>query len=840
MLHRLPLAVAAFLVLAVSTARGHTFELDTARWDDQPQSVHVAGSFNGWSKTETVLTQDADRVYRAEVDLPDGVHYYKFVIDGERWINDPQHSDPSLEESDGHGGINSAVLVGPDPRDLPAPKDDAVNAEVVRHDPSDDARVVADAELFTLSVKAQAGDVKRVNAVLLGPDGGARRVELPRVDTALGYDRFAGMVPVDREDVRYVIELIDGQTTLVLGRSGEAVAPAPEEWPEPYRLDVTTDFETPDWARDAVWYQIFTERFRNGEPSNDPGDYEYENLLPWTIDWWTTYPRHGEAAGEENFYTGKGNVWNRRFGGDLQGVRDMLPYLRRLGVNALYFNPLFEGESMHKYDTADFRHIDDNFAVKSDTPTRQVEGETGDPDTWQWSASDRLFLDFVEEAHAQGFKVILDGVFNHVGRAHPFFQDVLAKGPESEYADWFDITDWGNPKHWRPMDDPLKVHGKEGGIRWNAWDGPDGHLPTFRKDEKLGLAEGPRQHIFDITRRWLAPDGDPSRGIDGWRLDVPGDIPHPFWRDWRKLVKDINPDAYISGEIWGPAQPWLGGDQFDAVMNYQFAMPMRDFFADRRDATAPSDFARSLTDVAYAYPVQVSLVQQNLLDSHDTDRFASMIVNPDLPYDGGNRLQDSGPNYDPAPPSETDWQRFEQAIVVQMTYLGAPMIYYGSEAGMWSPDDPSNRMPMVWPDLLPYEDSDIVFREPLFEHYQRLTAIRDALPALRRGFFRTVATDDAAGTLVYDRALGGEHVYVAINRSDREREVTFEAASAGELVDLLDPAAAAVELDDDGRPTVRLTSDGPRVDAAGSKVTLTLPPFGSAILADPSALEKDS
>jgi len=325
-----------------------------------------------------------------------------------------------------------------------------------------------------------------------------------------------------------------------------------------------------------------------------------------------------------------------------------------LGITAIYLNPIFEAESMHKYDTSDFRHVDDNFGVKGDLG--QLAGETDDPTTWKWSKSDLIFLDFVKEARRQGFKVIIDGVFNHVGKAHPFFQDVVKNGKGSKYADWFEISDWGTGGE----------PGTPGGIQWKAWDKANGELPVFKKDPARGLAPGPYAHIMAITKRWLAPDGDVSRGVDGFRLDVPGDIPHPFWVEWRKLVKSTNPDAYITGEIWQWAQAWLGGDQFDAVMNYQFAMAAQDFFVDVNEAIRPSDFASRLTRVAYAYPFQVALAQQNLFDSHDTDRLASMFVNPDRPYDGRNRLQDNGPDYNPAEPTPQQRRRMLQAVAMQM------------------------------------------------------------------------------------------------------------------------------------------------------------------------------
>ncbi len=819
------LALSLWMILllrgASASASPHTFMLDTRMWDDQPRSVHVAGSFNGWSKDVAPLTRDDAGMWRATLDLPEGVHQYKFVIDGERWLRDPAHSDAQLEEPDGHGGLNSAVLLGFDARTLPPPQADHIKREALRHNPATDARVVATGRMIILEAKTQAADVERVTAMITEADGSKHEAPLHRTRMYLGWDEFAALVPVRGEQVRYQLQYLDGSARVV---SDER------------EVRVVTPFDTPDWAKDAVWYQVFVERFRNGDPSNDPGEAWYENHLPWTVDWWKTHVEHGEVAGEENFHTGAGNVWKRRFGGDLQGVREKLPYLRELGVNAIYFNPIFEADSMHKYDTSDFRHIDDNFGVKGDLP---IEGETEDPATWRWSASDQVFLDFIEEAHRQGFKVIVDGVFNHVGRSHPFFLDVLRHGRDSRYADWFEITSWGEVPADRfgddaTIEDLLEVHGKPGGIQWHAWDGDNGHLPTFRKDPKLGLAPGPRQHIFDITTRWLAPEANPRKGVDGFRLDVPGDIPHPFWIDWRKHVKSIKPEAYITGEIWSFAQPWLGGDQFDATMNYPFAYAAEAFFADQETAITPSEFAQRLTEVAYAYPLQVALVQQNLLDSHDTDRFASRIVNPDLPYDGQNRLQDTGPDYNPRKPNATEWQRFKQAVTCQMTFPGAPLIYYGNEAGMWSPDDPSNRMPMLWRDLEPYDMPGFTFHKDVFAHHQRLIALRHQLEPLRRGFFRVVHTDDEAGVIVYDRFLEDGHVYIALNRSPRPQRVVFTIDGVEDRWrNLLDPKAATLQApgeEPDARPQLRPVADAQAITPREGKITIVLEPYGSAVL----------
>jgi glycosidase len=337
--------------------------------------------------------------------------------------------------------------------------------------------------------------------------------------------------------------------------------------------------------------------------------------------------------------------------------------------------------------------------------------------------------------------------------------------------------------------------------------------------------------VLAIVKRWLAPDGDPSKGIDGWRLDVPGDIPHPFWVEFRRVVKQAKPDAYITGEIWDWAQPWLQGDQFDAVMNYRWADAAQKFFANQKNAIPPTQFDSMLSRIAYSYPFQVALVQQNLFDSHDTDRFASMFVNPDLPYDGANRIQDNGPKYKPEKPTPLMWRRMRQAVAAQMAFVGAPMIYYGDEAGMWSPDDPSNRQPMVWPEMK-FDDPQVKFDPEQFEFYQRAIAIRRKLPELREGFFHGVLCDDEHGVYAFARDLGGRHAYVVLNRSNEDRTIAVNVAGDGQskLLDWLDPAQVSLTVSDQDRPTIEMKPDAAGIPLANGKFTITLKPFASAVL----------
>jgi glycosidase len=880
-----------------------TFQLDMKQATDRPKTVHVAGSFNNWNPTATPLTNNQD-LWSVTLKLDEGQYQYKFVLNAgtptQRWIEDPA-SDKDLDQPDGHGGNNSGVIVGPGGKKFDPPKPNTVNFQALTYQPSsaDDFNVIAPG-VARIRLRAQADDIDSATARIsaFDPNGGfiledrAQLGALHKLTKDRGLDVWGALVtfPEGADSVVPSIVLIDGMSEAV----AYDIAP-------PIKNSVKVS--VPSWARDAVWYQIFPDRFRNGDKTNDPGDHGWERLVPWNQDWWADAP--GETppdATADNFYRGTGDVWNRRFGGDIAGIREKLPYLRSLGVTAIYLNPVFEAESMHKYDTADFRHIDDNFgaldaprevpfgraSMEGQLPVRagatehsrsmgpggqaspvppmpspagherdahatkqspfignaklyNLDGtpvpddfvETDDPATWKWTKSDLIFLDFLKDAHAQGFHVIIDGVFNHVGRAHPYFRDVLDKGKRSKYADWFEITDWGDEANWKPMDNPFTVHGKPGGIRWKAWDGDDGHLPVFKKDAARGLAMGPYEHIMAITKRWLDPDGNPATrdGIDGWRLDVPGDIPHPFWIDWRKVVKAANPDAYITGEIWTPAQPWINaGDQFDAVMNYQFAMAVQAFFANKEKALTPTQFNDRLVKLEYMYPFQSALVMQNLFDSHDTDRAPSWFVNPDRSYDAQNRPQDNARDrpYSERKPNAEEWTRYKQMVAFQMTFVGAPMLYYGAEAGMWSPDDPSNRQPLPWDDAGPYTQAGVGFDHAMFAHYQRFIAIRNALPALRQGFYYPLKIDDAAGVLAFARSLGDDVVYVALNRSAERRTIELEVPDAT-YVNYVEPSVGIVQLNNT-LPIPMVRNDA-GVKPTGGKLSLTLEPYGIAILA---------
>lgn len=573
-------------------------------------------------------------------------------------------------------------------------------------------------------------------------------------------------------------------------------------------LPLQGQLKVPEWAKDAVWYQIFPERFRNGDPSNDPvpSDFNFPANLPWQISPWTSdwYKLQPWEANRGGFYD---VVFDRRYGGDLQGVIDKLDYIKDLGATAIYFNPIFDAPSLHKYDASTYHHIDKTFGPNRNGDTRLMEStETDDPATWRWTAADSLFLKLVEEAHVHGLKVIIDGVFNHSGTQFFAFKDVAKNQKASRYADWFDVRSWDNPA--TPQSE----------FDYKGWWDYKGH-PEFKEDAN-GFITPVREYFFNITRRWMDPngDGDPSDGIDGWRLDVANDVSKVFWREWRALVKSINPDAYIVGEIWDNAEEWLQGDMFDAVMNYPFARACVAFFVNTgTDRISVSQFDKRLKEIRESYPSEANYVLQNLFDSHDTDRLPSMILNPNRRFDDQNGLRNNK-NYNVSKPTVAARNIQKLMAAFQMAYVGSPMVYYGTEAGMWGADDPDDRKPMVWPEFQyeietahPYgaerKPDTVAFDADMHAWYRTLMRLRVELEPLRRGDYRTLVTDDAAGVYIFSRTSPSGSVIVALNNSTAKTPA--QVPSANRLKDLL---------------------TGMVLTPKNGKAEVILPPYGVALL----------
>lgn len=567
-----------------------------------------------------------------------------------------------------------------------------------------------------------------------------------------------------------------------------------------------TEF-VPGWAKKVVWYQIFPERFRNGDKSNDPtikdikNSWPHDNTSPWEVhpwesDWYKFQPYEKENGKDIWF-----NIQRRRYGGDLQGIIDKLDYLKELGIGAIYLNPVFESPSLHKYDGATYHHVDPNFGPDPIGDRMIIKTEVGDdPTTWVWTKADKLFLKLVDEVHKRGMKIIIDGVFNHMGLNSWAFKDIQEKQQNSKYKDWFKIISWDDSTTGEKFD-------------YEGWYGCR-ELPELKQDEN-GIVAGPKKYIFDITKRWMDPIGDGSlkEGIDGWRLDVAFMVKHKFWKDWRAHVKSINPEAYLTAEIVDKVEvntPYLEGDEFDAVMNYNFFFTCSEYFIHDKYGINTTEFDKKLKELRDAYPDCVAYVQQNLFDSHDTQRIASQIVNKDFwnVRDWSNFFEKSKGDkleYHTTKPYEEDYQIQKLMAIFQMTYLGAPMIYYGDEAGMWGANDPCCRKPMVWDDIkyepeaeLPdgslREHSDIVeFDRDIFNHYKKLIHIRNEHPALQIGDYTTLLIDDENNLYIFERKDESESILVAINNDSESHTVKLNSDCNKEFFDLLNEEEIKIE-----------------------------------------------
>lgn len=547
----------------------------------------------------------------------------------------------------------------------------------------------------------------------------------------------------------------------------------------PWATYCQKDF-TPDWSKGVVWYQIFVERFSNGDLTNDPkvsdqtGAYPFDSesdfqIHPWTSDWYQLQPYELKNGKDIGF-----NVQRRRYGGDLQGIIDKLDYLQSLGINAIYLTPIFWSPSSHKYDALCYHHVDPTFGPDPEGDKKLILQEDPlNPKKWVWTKADLLALQLIDEVHKRKMHIIFDGVFNHLGANSFAFVDVQEKQQASAYKDWFMVDSW-------------KDDAKGTTFQYKGWFGVK-TLPELKEDEN-GIIAGPKNYIFNATQRWMNPmDKGKAHGIDGWRLDVAYCVAHPFWKDWRKWVKSLNKNAYLTAELVDPIdkiRPYLSGDEFDASMNYNFAFAIHDFFVSDSKAIKVSAFDKQLKDLRVAFGEGVAHNMQNLVDSHDTNRIGSALANAD-----GKRFGDWGDyfnwsqkgnnkDYNARKPTAEQIRKQKLIVAFQLLYLGSPMIFYGDEAGMWGGNDPDCRKPMVWkdkqyenetanPDQSKHEPDTVSVNEELWNWYQKFIQLRNESKAIRQGRFKSLLINDTDQVYGFSRELDREEVVVLINRGNK-------------------------------------------------------------------------
>lgn len=595
---------------------------------------------------------------------------------------------------------------------------------------------------------------ENIDAVYLVYDD--NRVEMEKVSNDRIFDYYEEYIQLGTEKVEYYFEVHSGHLTCYYNSVGVCSGVEPY-----YNFFITPDYTTPDWAKGAIFYQIYVDRFYNGDPSNDVETDEYMYIGEGTkkVDDWNKYPA---AMGVREFY-----------GGDIAGVMQKLDYLQDLGVDAIYLNPVFVSPSNHKYDIQDYDYIDPHIGrIVKDEGEVLHRDQNGNlqcdyehpnksatkyicrvTDKENLEASNQLFIEFVEEVHRRGMKVILDGVFNHCGSFNKWLDRECIYENEEGYAKGAFISD----------DSPYRTFFKFNEERWPYnphYDGWWGHdtLPKLNYEESPVLFD----YIMRIARKWVSP----PYNVDGWRLDVAADLGHSaeynhyFWREFRKNVKEANPNAIILAEHYGDPTAWMRGDQWDTVMNYDaFMEPITWFLTGvekhsdeyRGDMIGNADaFFGSMRNYMTRFNTQSLQVAMNELSNHDHSRFLTR-TNRKV-----GRTASLGPD---AANEGVDKAIFRIAVMIQMTWPGAPTIYYGDEAGLCGWTDPDNRRAYPWG----HEDHELI------DYHKALIRIHKSYEVIRTG---SILFLNGYNSLIsYGRFNERECVVIAINISEEERKM---------------------------------------------------------------------
>ena len=600
-------------------------------------------------------------------------------------------------------------------------------------------------ELVTFRFRTAKDDADRVGLVT-----SADTYVMEKECTQGEFDYYTFEVRLGAEPFRYCFEVQSGTEKYYYGRCGIS-----REILEYYNFVVVPGFSTPDWAKGAVMYQIFTDRFYNGDKSNDVETNEYYYIGDYSrrVTNWDKYPAN---MGVREFY-----------GGDLQGVMDKLDYLQELGVEVVYFNPLFVSPSNHKYDIQDYDYIDPHYGkIVDDGGEVLPNGVTDNSQATKYKkrttglknleASNELFIKLVEELHRRGMKVILDGVFNHCGSFNKWMDRERIYEGEEDYE----------PGAYVSADSPYRSYFrffKEEPENWpynGNYDGWWGHdtLPKLNYEDSVKL----ENYILYIGRKWVSP----PYNVDGWRLDVAADLGrsneynHDFWKKFRTAVKDANPSALILAEHYGDPSDWLKGDEWDTVMNYDaFMEPITWFLTgmEKHSDEAREELLGNIDNFIGSMAHHMSnmltpslQVAMNELSNHDHSRFLTRTNHM------VGRVEHLGPE---AANEYVNKAVMREAVVMQMTWVGAPTIYYGDEAGVCGFTDPDNRRTYPWG----REDHELI------AFHKEAIRIHKEHPALRTGSLKILGGEE--NVLSYARFKGNDRIVIVINNRSERTEV---------------------------------------------------------------------
>ncbi|MBR6222619.1 MAG: glycoside hydrolase family 13 protein [Lachnospiraceae bacterium] len=594
-----------------------------------------------------------------------------------------------------------------------------------------------------------------VDMVFVIVNGQRVDMELEKSDKA--FDYFVAVLPhSDQGKYEYFFEIHGGRVVCYYNKLGVVRDLNPD-----YNFEICCDFFTPEWARGAVIYQIFVDRFANGDLTNDVKDNEYYYLGSGSrnVKDWGAYPESMDVS--------------RFYGGDLLGVWNKLDYLQELGVDVIYFNPLFVSPSNHKYDIQDYDYIDPHYGrIVVDEGECLKDGDTVNKHSERYisrvtdkrnlEASNKFFADLVAEIHRRGMKVILDGVFNHCGSFNKWLdKECIYEGQEGYQPGAYVSAD-------SPYRSFFRFHNEYEWPYNNSYDGWWGHdtLPKLNYEDSPKLYE----YIMRIARKWVSP----PYNCDGWRLDVAADLGysaefnHRFWKDFRKNVKEANPNAIVLAEHYGDPKEWLRGDEWDTVMNYDaFMEPITWFLTGvekhsdefRGDLLGnPDAFFGAIRHHMSRFHQQSLEISMNELSNHDHSRFLTR-TNRRV-----GRTHTLGPH---AAEENVNKGVFREAVVFQMTWPGAPTIYYGDEAGLCGWTDPDNRRTYPWG----HEDQELI------AFHRDIIKIHKSYDALMRGSVRKLYGDHKI--ICYGRFTDRQRVVVIINSNYEEKGIAIPVAIIG-------------------------------------------------------------
>lgn len=586
---------------------------------------------------------------------------------------------------------------------------------------------------------------------------GEMRFKMKKAETEEEFDYYSVELQIGEDPLHYYFEVVTGLLHVYYDRCGVS-----REVRSEYLFSILPGFSTPEWSKGAVMYQILVDRFYNGDPTNDvlTDEYFYIRSNSKKMDKWEQCPSDFSVA---EFY-----------GGDLEGVRKKLDYIKGLGIEVIYFNPLFVSPSNHKYDIQDYDYIDPHYGkIVEDNGDLLKDGVCDNRQASRYinrvtnrknlEASNQLFAELVEEIHARGMKVILDGVFNHCGSFNKWLdreEIYMASGDyekgafssaDSPYQEFFQFKDG---------------HAWPCNMSYEGWWGHD-TLPklNYEGSDKL------YGYIMKIAAKWVSP----PYNADGWRLDVAADLGHSpeknhqFWRDFRKAVKTANPEAIILAEHYGDPKDWLEkGDQWDTVMNYDaFMEPLTWFLTGMEkhsDEAKPDlkgrigNFEGAMNHYMARFQTSQLLCAMNELSNHDHSRFLTRTNGK------AGRAVSLGTQ---AASDGVKTGVFRSAVVVQMTWPGAPTIYYGDEAGLCGFTDPDNRRTYPW------GKEDIV----LIDFHRDVIRIHRENEALRTGSLKFLQGDD--DLLCYGRFNRKQQFVIIVNNAEEERKLELSVWPAG-------------------------------------------------------------